>query len=39
MIKFNEEIEFDGELYEKNVKENDFSGSETDGVGNESTDR
>ena len=28
-----EEVEFDEELYEKNVEENDFSGSETDGKG------
>lgn len=28
-----EEVEFDEELYKKNVEENDFSGSETDGKG------
>ena len=26
-------VEFDEELYEKNIEENDFSGSETDGKG------
>ena len=28
-----EEVEFDEELYKKNVEENDFSGSETNGKG------
>ena len=28
-----EEVEFDEELYKKNVEENDFSGSEIDGKG------
>ena len=28
-----EEVQFDEELYKKNVEENDFSGSETDGKG------
>lgn len=28
-----EEIEFDEELYKKNIAENDFSGSEIDGMG------
>ena len=28
-----EVIEFDEELYKKNIEENDFSGSETDGKG------
>ena len=28
-----EKVEFDEELYKKNVEENDFSGSETDGKG------
>lgn len=28
-----EEVEFDEELYKKNVEENDFSGSEKDGKG------
>ena len=28
-----EEVEFDEELYKKNIEENDFSGSETDGKG------
>lgn len=31
-IKF-EEVEFNEELYLKNIEENDFSGSETDGKG------
>ena len=26
-------VEFDEELYQKNLRENDFSGSETDGKG------
>ena len=28
-----EEVEFDEELYKKNIEKNDFSGSETDGKG------
>lgn len=28
-----EVVEFDEELYKKNIEENDFSGSETDGKG------
>lgn len=28
-----EKVEFDEELFKKNVEENDFSGSETDGYG------
>lgn len=28
-----ETVEFDEELYKKNIEENDFSGSEIDGVG------
>ncbi len=28
-----EVIEFDEELYKKNIEENDFSGSEIDGMG------
>ena len=28
-----ETVEFDEELYKKNIAENDFSGSETDGKG------
>lgn len=27
------EVEFDEELYKKNIEENDFSGSEVDGIG------
>lgn len=30
-----EVVYFDEELYEKNIKENDFSGSETDGKGSD----
>lgn len=30
-----EEVEFDEELYQKNIEENDFSGSETDGRGDD----
>ena len=34
MEKFKiEEVEFNEELYKKNIEENDFSGSETDGKG------
>lgn len=28
-----EVVEFDEELFKKNIEENDFSGSETDGIG------
>lgn len=30
-----EEIDFDEELYQKNIEENDFEGSETDGIGDD----
>ncbi len=30
-----EKIEFSQELYEKNIKENDFSSREIDGIGDE----
>ena len=30
-----ENIEFKEELYQKNIFENDFSGSETDGIGDD----
>lgn len=30
-----EEVEFDEELYKKNIEENDFSGSEVDGIGSD----
>ena len=30
-----ETVEFSQELYEKNIKENDFSNKETDGVGDD----
>ena len=30
-----EEVEFNEELFLKNVKENDFSGCETDGIGSD----
>lgn len=30
-----EVVEFDEELYKKNIEENDFSGSETDGIGDD----
>lgn len=30
-----EEVIFDEELYKKNIEENDFSGAETDGIGEE----
>ena len=30
-----ENVEFNEELYNKNISENDFSGSEIDGVGDE----
>lgn len=28
-------VEFKEELYQKNISENDFSGSETDGIGDD----
>lgn len=28
-----EEVEFDEELFKKNIEENDFSGCEDDGIG------
>ena len=30
-----ETVEFSQELYEKNLKENNFDGSETDGIGDD----
>lgn len=30
-----ENVEFDEELYNKNITENDFSGSEIDGIGDD----
>ena len=30
-----ETVEFKEELYQKNIAENDFSGSETDGIGDD----
>ncbi len=30
-----ENVEFDENLYKKNIAENDFSGSEIDGIGDE----
>lgn len=33
MDEFDEVVEFDEELYKKNIAENDFSGSDEDGVG------
>ena len=30
-----ENVEFNEELYNKNITENDFSGSEIDGIGDE----
>lgn len=30
-----EDIEFQEELYRKTIEENDFSGSETDGIGDD----
>lgn len=30
-----ETVEFSQELYEKNIQENDFSGAETDGIGDD----
>ena len=32
------EVEFDEELYKKNLEENDFSGSEVDGIGDDLDD-
>jgi hypothetical protein len=32
------EVEFDEELYKKNLEENDFSGSEIDGIGDDLDD-
>lgn len=31
-----ENVEFNEELYNKNISENDFSGSETNGIGDDS---
>ena len=30
-----ENVEFEEELYQKNISENDFSGSETGGIGDD----
>ena len=30
-----ENVEFEEELYQKNISENDFFGSETDGIGDD----
>lgn len=30
-----EEVQFNEDLYKKNLEENDFSGSETDGIGSD----
>lgn len=30
-----EEIDFNDELYQKNIEENNFDGSETDGIGDD----
>ena len=30
-----ETVEFKEELYQKNISENDFSGTETDGIGDD----
>ena len=30
-----ETVEFSQELYEKNIQENDFTGAETDGIGDD----
>lgn len=35
MDEYDEIVEFDEELYKKNLEENDFSGSDEDGVGEE----
>lgn len=35
MDEFDEVVEFDEELYKKNITENDFSGSDVDGVGDD----
>lgn len=32
---FEETVDFDEELYQKNIAENDFSGAETDGIGDD----
>lgn len=32
---FEETVEFNEELYKKNVAENDFSGTENDGIGDD----
>lgn len=32
---FEETVEFSQELYEKNIKENDFSSTENDGIGDD----
>lgn len=32
---FEETVEFNEELYKKNLSENDFSGTETDGIGDD----
>ena len=33
-----ENVEFKEELYQKNIAENDFSNSETDGIGDDDND-
>lgn len=32
---FEEAVEFNEELYQKNIKENDFSNTENDGIGDD----
>ena len=32
---FEESVEFNEELYQKNIKENDFSNTENDGIGDD----
>lgn len=32
---FEETVDFDEELYQKNIIENDFSGTENDGIGDD----
>jgi hypothetical protein len=32
---FEETVEFNEELYKKNIKENDFSSTENDGIGDD----
>ena len=32
---FEEAVEFNEELYQKNIKENDFSSTENDGIGDD----